>query len=40
MARLREIVSEYRGRVGAEQDAERARIGPESKVAQVIYSTG
>lgn len=40
MARLREIVAEYRSRVEAEQETERARIGSESKVAQVIYSTG
>jgi SAM-dependent methyltransferase len=40
MARLREIVSEHRARVASEQDAERSRIGPEAKMAQVIYSTG
>jgi hypothetical protein len=40
MARLREIITEYRGRLAAEQEAERTRIGPQSKVAQVIYSTG
>jgi hypothetical protein len=40
MGRLREVVTEYRGRLAAEQEAEQARIGPTSKVAQVIYSTG
>ncbi len=40
MARLREIVQEYRSLLGAEQEAERKRIGPGSKVAHVIYSTG
>jgi SAM-dependent methyltransferase len=36
MARLREIVTEYRSRMEAEQ----TQVGPQSKVAQVIYSTG
>jgi hypothetical protein len=40
MARLREISSEYRSRLQAEQEAEQARIGPDAKVAHVIYSTG
>jgi hypothetical protein len=40
MARLSAIVTEYRSRLEAEQNAEETRIGPESKVAQVIYSTG
>ena len=40
MARLREITAEYRGRLQAEQEAEQQRIGPDAKVAQIIYSTG
>ena len=40
MARLREIVAEYRTRMVSEQEAERSRIEPTAKVAQVIYSTG
>jgi hypothetical protein len=30
----------FRDRLKAEQEAEQARIGPEAKVATVIYSTG
>jgi Methyltransferase domain len=40
MARLREISAEYQRRLEAEQWAEQRRIGPDSKVAHVIYSTG
>jgi hypothetical protein len=40
MARLREISGEYRSRLQAEQELEQQRIGPDAKVAQVIYSTG
>ena len=40
MARLREIDGEYRTRFQAGQEAEQARMGPEAKVATVIYSTG
>ena len=40
MARLREITAEYRARLEAEQEAEQARIGPNGKIAVVIYSTG
>jgi hypothetical protein len=40
MERLRAIVTEYRSRLEAGQNAEETRIGSESKVAQVIYSTG
>jgi hypothetical protein len=39
-ARLRELGSEYRSRRQAEQEAEQSRIGPDSRVAHVIYSTG
>jgi hypothetical protein len=40
MARLREISSEYQSRLQTEQESEQARIGPDAKVARVIYSTG
>jgi SAM-dependent methyltransferase len=40
MARLKEISAEYRSRLQAEQEAEQKRIGPDAKVAHVIYSTG
>jgi hypothetical protein len=40
MARLRTLAAEYRGRIPAEQEAERARTGENAKVAQVIHSTG
>jgi SAM-dependent methyltransferase len=40
MTRLRKITEEYRGRLEAEQESEQDRIGPDAKVAQVIYSTG
>jgi SAM-dependent methyltransferase len=40
MARLREISAEYRNRLQVEQEAEQSRIGPDAKVAHVIYSTG
>jgi SAM-dependent methyltransferase len=40
MARLQKISAEYRGRLQLEQTAEQSRIGPDAKVAQVIYSTG
>jgi hypothetical protein len=40
MARLEEISSEYRCRLQAEHEAEQQRIGPDAKVAHVIYSTG
>jgi len=40
MARLREISAEYRSRLQTEQEAEQSRIGPDAKVAHVIYSTG
>jgi hypothetical protein len=40
MARLREIDGEYQSRLQAAEEAERARLGPEAKVATVIYSTG
>jgi hypothetical protein len=40
MARLREISDQYRARLDAEQEAEQSRIGPDVKVAQMIYSTG
>lgn len=40
MARLRVICTEYRGRLQTEQEAEQQRIGPDAKIAQVIYSTG
>ena len=40
MARLREISAQYRSRLQAEEEAEQKRIGPNSRVAQVIYSTG
>ncbi len=40
MARLREISAEYKSRLQVEQEADQTRIGAESKVAHVIYSTG
>lgn len=40
MGRLREISAEYRSRLQAEQEVESSRIGPDAKVAHVIYSTG
>jgi hypothetical protein len=40
MARLREVSAQYRSRLQAEKEAEQRRIGPDAKVAQVIYSTG
>ena len=40
MARLRKISAEYKTRLQAEQEAEQSRVGPDAKVAQVIYSTG
>jgi hypothetical protein len=40
MARLREVEAEYQARAQKEQVAEQARVGPEAKVATVIYSTG
>ncbi len=40
MARLREISAQYRSRLQAEEEAEQKRIDPDSRVAQVIYSTG
>ncbi|APW61811.1 class I SAM-dependent methyltransferase [Paludisphaera borealis] len=40
MARLREISTEYRSCLQAQQEAEQERIGPDAKVAHVIYSTG
>jgi SAM-dependent methyltransferase len=40
MARLRQISAEYRSRLPAEQQAEQQRIGPEARLAHVIYSTG
>ena len=40
MAQLREISAEYQARLQAEQEAEQSRIGPDAKVAQVVYSTG
>jgi hypothetical protein len=39
-ARLREIDAEYRSRLQAGREAEQARLGPEAKVARIIYSTG
>jgi hypothetical protein len=39
-ARLHAIAAEYEARLEKEQEAERARIGPDTKVARVIYSTG
>jgi hypothetical protein len=40
MARLREITAEYRSRLAIEQEAEQSRVGPDAKMALVIYSTG
>jgi SAM-dependent methyltransferase len=40
MARLREVTVEYQARAKNEQEKEQARIGPDAKVAIVIYSTG
>ena len=40
MTRLRKISTEYRNRLQAEQEAGQQRLGPDSKVAHVIYSTG
>jgi hypothetical protein len=40
MARLGEVAKEYQSRLQAEQEGEEARVGPEAKVATVIYSTG
>ena len=40
MARLRKISEEYKTRLQAEKEAEESRVGPDAKVAQVIYSTG
>lgn len=40
MARLSDISTEYRSRLKTEQEAEQHRIGPDAKVAHVIYSTG
>jgi hypothetical protein len=40
MTRLRKISAEYKSRLQTEQEAEQTRIGPDAKVAQVIYSTG
>ncbi len=40
MAKLREISAEYHARLEPAQEAERLRIGPDTKVAQMIYSTG
>lgn len=40
MARLRKISAEYKSRLQTEQKVEETRIGPDAKVAQVIYSTG
>jgi hypothetical protein len=40
MAKLRNIAAEYEARVASEQDAERARIDANPKIAHVIYSTG
>jgi hypothetical protein len=40
MTQLREIELEYRKRLDAEGETERARIRPSAKVAHVIYNTG
>lgn len=40
MNRLKEISVEYRSRLQTEQEKEKLRIGPDAKIAQVIYSTG
>ncbi len=40
MTRLQMIAVEYQSRLQAEQEAEQSRVGPEAKVATVIYSTG
>jgi hypothetical protein len=40
MARLRAIGADYQARLLTEQESERLRIGPDGKVAHVIYSTG
>ena len=40
MSRLREISTEYRDRLQAEQKAKQLRMGRDAKVAHVIYSTG
>jgi hypothetical protein len=40
MTRLRELGSEYRSRLQAEQEVEQSRTVSDAKVAHVIYSTG
>jgi hypothetical protein len=40
MARLRDVRAQYQSRLQAEEEAEQRRIGPNTKVAHVIYSTG
>lgn len=40
MARLREIGAEYERRLPEEDEAEARRIGPDARLALVIYSTG
>ena len=40
MACLREISAEYESRLEIEEEAEQRRIGPDTKLAQIIYSTG
>jgi SAM-dependent methyltransferase len=40
MDRLWEITKEYRSRVPSELQDEESRLGPDAKVAHVIYSTG
>jgi hypothetical protein len=40
MERLREITAEYESRLSTEAALEQLRLGPNAKVAQVIYSTG
>jgi SAM-dependent methyltransferase len=40
VTRLGEITAEYESRLQAAQEADQARVGPEAKVATVIYVTG